>query len=337
MNDLLIGLLSALVASNQPAVVSNLVLRTTGVSLSIPDKNDPVEKQFSKLMADDDDAQSEVDEWIRTAKPAEGQTPEAAGAALQFRIKQRLEIVRRGYEDFLQRYPGHARGHIAFGSFLNDIGDEEGARVHWEKARDLDPNNPAAWNNLANFYGHNGPTTNAFVCYARAIELNPYEPTYYQNFATTVFLFRRDATNFFHIDEQQVFAKALQLYHKALELDPNNFLLATDLAQTYYGIILPKHLDPEARRNAEQKLADDALAAWRVALKLAGDETERQGIYIHFARFNINAGRFDEARRHLNAVTNESFNAIKEKLSRKLETSEHKAKGTETPLPPPRP
>ena len=334
MNDLLIGLLSALIATNPPAAVSNLVLRKTGVSVNIPDRNDPIEKELSKIMADDDAAQAEVDEWIRTAKPAEGQSPDAAGTALQLRIKQRLEIIRRAYEDVLQRHSGHARGHIAFGSFLNDIADEEGARVHWEKGRDLDPKSPAAWNNLANYYGHNGPTTNAFVCYAKAIELNPYEPTYYQNFATTVFLFRRTATNFFNIDEPQVFAKALQLYRQALELDPANFLLATDLAQTYYGINLPKNLDAEARRQAEGKLADDAVAAWQVALKLASDETERQGIYIHFARLTINAGRYDEARRHLHAVTNESFTAIKQKLTQKLETAESKAKGTNAPAAP---
>jgi tetratricopeptide (TPR) repeat protein len=334
VNDLLIGLLSAVMASNAPVTLSNLVLRSSGISVTIPDKNDPVEKELAQLMADDDVAQAEVDEWIRTAQSADGQSSEAAAAALQLRTQRRLESVRRAYEDFLRRHPAHARGHIAFGSFLQDIADEEGARVHWEKGRDLDPKNPAAWNNLANYYGHNGPVTNAFACYVKAIDLNPYEPTYYQNLATTVFLFRRDATNFFQIDEPEVFRKALQLYHKALELDPGNFLLATDLAQTYYGIILPKNLDAAAKRQAELKLIDEALAAWRVALQLAGDETTRQGIYVHFARLNINAARFEQARRDLNAVTNESFTTIKERLTRKLESTEAKSKETAAPTAP---
>ena len=73
----------------------------------------------------------------------------------------------------------------------------------------LDPKNPAVWNNLANFYGEHGPITNAFVDYAQAIALEPAEPVYYQNFATTVYLFRKDVREFYNINEQQVFDKAL--------------------------------------------------------------------------------------------------------------------------------
>ena len=144
MPDLLIGLFSVLIATNQPVVVSNLVPRAAGVSVSVPDKNDPVEKELSKLMAEDDAAEDEIDEWLKNARPAPGGDPDPAAAALQEKIKQRLEKVRRGYEDFLQRHPGNARGHIVFGSFLNDIEDEPGALAHWEKGRDLDPKNPGA-------------------------------------------------------------------------------------------------------------------------------------------------------------------------------------------------
>ena len=64
----------------------------------------------------------------------------------------------------------------------------------------------------------------------------------------TVFLFRKDAREFYGITEQQVFDKALGLYAEALKLDPKNFPLASDVAQTYYGI-RPMRLD-------------DALKAW---------------------------------------------------------------------------
>jgi len=55
----------------------------------------------------------------------------------------------------------------------------------------------------------------AFDYYAKAIELNPQEPIYYHNFGTTVYLFRKDAMDFYGITEQQVYDKALGLYSKA--------------------------------------------------------------------------------------------------------------------------
>jgi tetratricopeptide (TPR) repeat protein len=308
-----------------------MILQKAGISINVPDKNDPVEKEFQGLMAADDDAQAEVDRWIKSderfAELGAGRGPEA----LRARINQRFAPVRKAYEEFLQRNPKHARAELAYGSFLNDIGEEGAAREHWEKGRELDPNNPAAWNNLANWYGHNSPVTNAFKYYAKAIELNPTESVYYQNFATTVYLFRRDATNYFGITEAEVFDKAMALYHKALELDPENFVLATDLAQSYYGIKLAKTGDAATDRQAMQKLNDDAIAAWQVALKLARDEIEKQGVYIHFARLNIDAGRFDEARKNLSAVTNSMFDGTKKTLNKKLVTHESKARSTNSP------
>ena len=331
MNDLLIGLLSALVATNPPAAVSNMVLRKTGLSINVPDKNDPLEKEFQKLMTDDEDAQAEVDQWIKSNDKFAAQGVGRAPETLRARINQRFEPIKQAYEEFLKRHPDHARAELAYGGFLNDIGEEAAARDHWENGRALDPKNPAAWNNLANWYGHNSPVTNAFAYYAKAIELNPAEPVYYQNFATTVYLFRRDATNYFNITEPQVFDKALALYRQALALDPKNFLLATDLAQSYYGIKPPKTNDPEADRKTAQRLNEEALAAWQVALRLARDDVEREGVYIHFARININAGHFDEARKNLSAATNEMFTTTKKTLNKKLVNLENKAKGTNAP------
>ncbi len=112
------GLLGALVATNQPAAVSNLVVQTTGISISIPDPNDPVEQEYHKLTAADDAAQAEVDGWIREndafAEKGGGVKPNVLNA----RIRARLEIIKKAYLDFLARHPDHARAHLAYGSFL---------------------------------------------------------------------------------------------------------------------------------------------------------------------------------------------------------------------------
>ena len=332
MSDLLIGALGALLATNPPTALSNLVHARTGIPIPIVDANDPVEKQYIRLLEMDDEAHDEVERWSR-----ENQAQTAVGGGLdrtrmRARILARFDPVKKAYETFLAAHPNHARARLAYGGFLSDIGEEEASMKQWEKARDLDPKNPVAWNNLANYYGHNGQVTNAFACYVRALELQPGEPLYVHNFATTVFLFRKDAMEYFNLTEPQVFDKALGLYRKARALDPDNFLLATDLAQCFYVMKPPKSADPEATRKAEQKLADEALAEWRAAFKIAPDENTRQGVYVHFARWQINAGRYDEARKSLSLLTNGAFASTKKALEKKMARQETGTTETNAPV-----
>jgi tetratricopeptide (TPR) repeat protein len=310
VNQLLAGLVGALLATNQSVAVSNLVRQTTGVSVAVTDPKDPVEQEYLKILEDDDAAQADADKWIKDNQAFKAKGAGLSEAMLLLKIEQRFEALRKRYEDFLMRHPKHTRARLAYGSFLSDTGKETEARDQWEKARELDPENPAAWNNLANYYGHRGPVPNSFVYYEKAIQLNPKEPVYYQNFATTVFLFRTDAMDFYHLAEQQVFDKALDLYRQALKLDTNNFVLATDLAQTYYGI------KPDRRK--------EALEAWRYALKVAGDEIEREGVYVHLARWEMNGGQLAEA------ITNSLYAEIKGRLTRNLAAKQASASGEGT-------
>lgn len=304
MNDLLIGLVSALLATNQPQAVSNLIQQNAGVSVNIPNPNDPAEKELDQLMTEDDTAMAEIDKWIQENNAFAAQGAGESKSELNRRILARLDVVRKKYEDFLRRYPDSTRGHLAYASFLNNIGDEEAAKDENEKARKLDPKDPAAWNNLANFYGENGPITNALIYYAKAIELDPSESVYYQNLAVMVYLYRTDAKAFYHIDEQQVFDKSLALYRKAVQLDPDNFPLVTEYAESYYGI-----------RPLRTK---DALVAWTNALQVAHNDVEREGVYIHLARIQMLAGHYAEARQQISIVTNSFYSNLKQILTRAI-------------------
>ncbi len=311
MNELLIGLVGALVATNQPLAVSNVIQQDAGVSVSIPNPNDPAEKELDQLMAGDDAAMAEVDKWIRDNDAFAEQGAGESREELNRRIHARLDVVRNQYKDFLQRHPDSARGHLAYASFLNNTGDEEAGMLENQKARQLNPKDPSAWNNLANYYSEHGPITNAFAYLAKAIELDPNEPVYYQNLALIVYLYRKDAMAFYHINEQQDFDKALALYQKAIRLDPDNFPLATDYAESYYGI--------------RPLRTNDALAAWTNALQAAHNDAEREGVYIHLARIKISVGRFDEARAELAAVTNSIYAALKDRGERNLAEREFAA------------
>ena len=304
MNQLLIGLVGALLATNQPQAVSNLIQQNAGLSVNLPNPNDPAEKELEPLMADDDAAMAEVDKWIRDNNAFTAQGAGESKTELNARILARLNVVRKNYEDFLRRHPDFARGHLAYASFLNNIGDEDAAKLQNEKALQLDPKNPAAWNNLGNYYGEYGPITNAFAYFAKAIEMDPNEPVYYQNLAVTVYLYRTDAKTFYHLDEEQVFDKSLALYRRAMQLDPDNFPLATEYAEGYYGI--------------HPLRTNDALVAWTNTLHIAHDDIEREGVYIHLARIKMLAGRYAEARQQLDAVTNTMYSGLKDTLERAI-------------------
>jgi len=305
--DLVSGFIGLLLATNQAAAASNFVAERTGarIEISATSTNSPIEQEYLRILAMDNAAQEEVDRWI-----TEDQKFAATGAAadkgtLRGRIRQRLEPVDKAYQDFLSRNPAHTRARLAYGSFRSDTGREEEAHDQWEKAREIDPKDPAAWNNLANYYGHNGPATKAFEYYEKAIALAPTQSVYFQNFATTVYLFRRDATNYFRISEQQVFDKALALYRQSQSLDPGNFPLATDVAQTFYGIKPPR--------------AREAIEAWNTALKLARDEIEREGVHLHLARWYKTAGDLPAAYRELSVVTNALYTTTRSNVLRTLD------------------
>jgi tetratricopeptide (TPR) repeat protein len=314
--SLLSGLLGILVATNQASAASNFVHQKTGAAIEVANPADPVEREYLRLLEMDDAAQAEADRWLTDNTKLSIAGAGTDDVSMRNRIQHRFAPVEKAYQDFLQRNPQHVKARIAYGSFLGDIGREEEAAAQYIKARDIDPKDPAAWNNLANYYGHNGGVTNAFACYEKAIELRPDEPVYHQNFATTVYLFRSDATNYFKISEQQVFDKAMGLYRRALALDPANFPLATDLAQTYYGIRPPR--------------VKDACEAWNHALTLARDDIEREGVRIHLARWHRTAGNVEAARRELDLVTNSMYNVTRTNILKTLKSLESR---TNAPAP----
>ena len=311
-----LSLVGLLVLTNPCSAGAQAISGTNAADLPELVAGDPLEAEYQRLLEQDDQAQEEVDQWIKDDLASREERAGQPSVTLPARVRQRLDPVRKGYDDFLKRHPGHTRARLAYGSFLMDLGEEDEAVKQMEKAREIDPKNPAAWNNLANHYGHRGPVTKAFEYYAKAIELNPTEPVYYQNLATAVFLFRPDATNFYRCTEQQVFDRSLELYRKALSLAPTNFLVASDYAMTFYGI--------RPARN------DDALAAWEAALKIAANPQEREGVHLHLARVQLNAGRLAEARQHLDQVSDPIYNGLKSRLRRNLD-EKLKPAGTNAP------
>jgi len=325
------GVVQALPGARPTATASNLASDIARPAPKAVDPNDPIEREYRQLLEEDDAAQEEVDKWLRDDQKFAEQGLSLKGTTLRPRIRDRFDPVRKHYEDFLTRNPGHTRARIAYGSFLDDMGEEDAGAAQWLKAAELDPREPSAWNNLANHYAHNGEASNAFVCLDKAIELSPRQSVYYQNLATFTYLFRTEARQRYGLNEAQLYERVMALYHKALALDPGNFPLATELAQTYYGFKPPSTNESPQARQALKAHYDAALADWEMALKLARDEIERQGVYVHLARVNIMAGRYDEARRHLLQITNGMYLVARDRLQRRISQAATNAPGKPAP------
>ena len=315
MNRFLAAILGAALFAGVASAATNLTGQADNDATAASATNSTEQDELDSVMRDDDRALDDVNRWIEENNAYAARGAGESKDELNKRILARLQDVRDEYENYLKKYSTNAPAYLAYGSFLDNIGDEDGACGQYEKSQKVDPQNPAVWNNLGNYYGEHGPTTNAFADYQKAIDLDPTEPVYYENFATIVYLYRRDAEEFFSINETQVFDKSLALYQKAIQLDPKNFTLWTDYAESYYGI--------------RPLRTNDALAAWTNALKVADNEMEREGVYIHLARIKIAAGRYAEAQGHLDAVTNAVDAAMKARLERNLREREKAGTNTE--------
>jgi Tfp pilus assembly protein PilF len=310
---LLLALLAFQAGAAEPGTKTPATTAATN-SITAPDgTNAVVEKEYEALLAKDDEAQAEVDKWIQENNQFRAKGVGVPDAELNRKIFQRFEPVRKAYEDFIKQYPSHARARLAYGGFLNDSEDEAGAQTQWEKALELDPTNPAAYNNLAARYTESGREDKGFEYFTKAIQLKPDEALYYNNFGDALYVFRKKAVEYYKLDEQQVFARALGLYSNAARLEPKKFLFASRVADTYYAI--------------KPFPAEQALKAWTNALQLTATDVEREGVYVHLARGKMLAGRLAEARAQLNAVTNAAFSEIKSELlkniaEREMETTQ---------------
>ncbi len=265
------------------------------------------EPRWSLLLERDEEAMGRIEDWIREARSPG--TPESRRITLAARIREETAPLEEAYLDFLADHPRHVRARVAYADLLGDLGRDGEILPQLEKAVEIDPSFAPAWNNLGNHHGYQGRAGRAIVCFRKAIALRPREAVYLRNLASITRLHPEESARSHGVPEERILDLALGLYRQALDLDPDSFDLAEDLAQAYYspsGLVRP----------------EEALAAWKRAEALAPSALEREGVALHLARVFLALGMPKEARRELDLVSLPVYDALRQEIGRDLAPQE---------------
>ncbi|HSH94613.1 MAG TPA: tetratricopeptide repeat protein, partial [Roseimicrobium sp.] len=219
-----------------------------------------------------------------------------------------VKNVDDSFQDFIRKNPSSMSGRMAYGEFLQDIGKQNEAVEQWETARAQHTDNPIPWVHLANHYAHGGNIPKAIQYFESGLKLPHATAEQYRNYAVVTYLFRKDFKRTFGWTEEQTYNASIQLYRKAVNLDPGNFSLATDYAMTFYAI--------------RPRRCQEAIDAWNAAMKKAPNEVEAERIHLHLARFYIHAGEFNNAQTHLAVVDSPIHAPQKERVTKMMNETE---------------
>ena len=256
-------------------------------------------EELQRVAMLDVDTQQMTARWIAQFESSDHKST-TAREELRRLIDAREKEVESSYRNFVRQHPGCKAGHLLLGNFLRERGDLKGAERKRDRSQEIDPESADSFNNLAGYCEMNGQAEKAFCFYEKAIVLNPQEGNYYHNFANGLYLLNKQAREHYHLSEQAVIYKMVNLYSKASAAKPESFEFALDAGKAYYSI--------------QPLPVERTLAVWTNSLSSAHNEEEREEIMIHMARITMIAGRLEEAEAELAGLTNLAVAPTKKSL-----------------------
>ncbi|MCJ7558935.1 MAG: tetratricopeptide repeat protein [Gammaproteobacteria bacterium] len=177
--------------------------------------------------------------------------------------------------------PGYWDAYQRLGNFYFNRGRFEEAIANYQEVVKRTPDNASAYNNLASAYYLKGDFQNASEIWLKAVAIVPSAPMYY-NIGSMYYYLRR-------------FDDAVRMYHKAIELAPDEFLTWGGLGEAYRQI-------PDAWNQAE--------AAYRKAFQLGeamlAINPDDVDVMNNLAPFYAGIGDFDKAFTLLEAAHSKS-------------------------------
>ncbi|HTS20053.1 MAG TPA: tetratricopeptide repeat protein [Verrucomicrobiae bacterium] len=279
---------------------------------SVRAQEDPrdAERQFRFLLSRGDELRDQKDQLDAHPSPA----------AIK-RWNAQLNHLERDYQHFLHDHPDHVRAMVAYGGLLYDEVDEDQGARWWEKAIQVDPREPYAYNDIANIYGHEGQAAKALEYYQTAIDLEPKEPIFRFNWATTCQLFRNESKAVYGWNVDEIFQHCLEQFRAARDLDPTNFDMSSTYAETFYQ--MPKPDWPAA------------YEAWQFCLRQPLNDHQRAFVSGHLTRVCIRLGRIDEAKQWVAKLAGADQDSVRRALEQKIAALSQNQSGSAPTNPPP--
>jgi tetratricopeptide (TPR) repeat protein len=249
--------------------------------------------EYKRLLTEDDALMQEVQQQAGNSS-----------WLTQSMLKARLRRLDSGYKSFLQQHPEHVRGMVAYGGFLRDTQRDDEAISWWKKAIALDPRCAVAYNNLGEVLGHDGHAGDALRLHQKAYELDPNDPLFHFNWATTCIVYRKDALDVYGWKEDEIFRHSLDQFRIARDLAPQDFQYSSAYAESFYMM-----KDPDWH---------EAYAGWEYCLGQPLQDGERQHVYGQLARVCIHMKQYDAARQWINKMDSADNQSMRKLLERRL-------------------
>jgi tetratricopeptide (TPR) repeat protein len=215
-------------------------------------------------------------------------------------FKTQVEQLTREYESLLKDNPDFAAGYASYGYMLWKVGLRKQAVAILLKANQIDPDIPLVKNELGNYLAEEGKPLEALNYFLAAIKLEPDEPLYHYQLGTLLYEARDDFLKSGEWSRAAIDHSMQEGFKRAAELAPDRIEFSYRYAESFADMS-----DPDWPA---------AIKAWEVLEAHAQSDIERQTMRLMKANVLLNMGKYDQARKVLDTVTDPTLGVQKQKL-----------------------